>query len=269
MATVVNTSWNSGSLGNKSTPTCVGVAGQGLPSAFYRAGGNLSVRLNDDGTVDINETSLTVEQSAISNVGGEAYGWGADTWWFHGLYISKSSFTLYDGPSGPSGYGAGVLAYNGGKISHQGQGTSSGNPSSHYSWLSGGSSGGWKRIANNIMELSHSSDYKHLYVYAGGLIDFDHTPTTGISITAARIELTSDGSPGIESLFDYYPWERYINDGFYSLNRNGGPSSQQSVGLFRYENGWQPVGNDLASRSDGQRYNNGWQKSPKSGKGAI
>lgn len=269
--TSVNTSWRNGALGNKHGSGCVGVAGEGLPAAYYYTHGNLTIRQNSDGTIDVNQTSLTVEQNEISNA--EADGsWAEDTWWFHGLYISRSSFTLKDGPSGPSGYGSGVKVWNAGKISHQGQG--SGNATSHYSWLSGGSSTGWQRIASSINDLQHNAANTEIYLYAGGLIDYSNTPTTSISIPAAKITLQSTGTggnddPTIPTLFEYYPWQRMINNEWYSLNREGGTSN--SAGLFRLVGSYNKCTNiqgGATANQHGFTYNNGWQVSPKSGKGA-
>lgn len=268
MALIVSTSWSSGGW-DKHSAGCVGVAGSGLPSAYYYTHGNLDIRQNDDGSIDINQTSLTVEQNAISDANTDG-GWGSDTWTFHGLYINKTSFTLYDGPSGPSGYGAGVQAWSPGHISHEGYGSSSGNPSSHYSWLSSGSSTGWHRIANSVEELSHNADQTELYLYAGGIIDYASTPTDSISIPAQRIVLRSTGNPPIIDLFKYYPWQRRIDNIWYSLNRKGG--SQKEVGLFRLNNEYQPCTNRMGTSTTedhGFVYNNGWQKSPKSGEGAV
>lgn len=266
MSTIVTTNWSCGALGDKHGTGCVGVAGTGLPSAYYYAHGTIQVRQNDDGSIDINASSLTVEQTAISNAKPDG-SWGGDSWWFHGLYISRYSFTLYDGPNGPSGYGSGVQAWSDGKISHQGYGT--GNASSHYSWLSSGGSNGWQRIANSINELESNASHTELYLYAGGLIDYSSTPTSSISIQAARITLHSSEDPGIPVLFDYYPWERRIGGSWMSLNRDGGMST--TCGLFRKEsNAWDPVLNSMGTggKANGFRYNNGWQKSPKTGQGA-
>lgn len=273
MATTVNARWSSGSTSDRHLASCVGVAGDGLPSAFYYVGGNITVRQNEDGTIDVNQTSLTLHQYGISDANTSG-GWGSDTWTFHGLYASKTRFTLTDGPGGPSGYGSGVIVWNAGHISHEGYGSPSGNPSSHYSYLDGNvTSTGWKKLANNVNELEHSSDYKKIYIYLGGLIDYVATPTTSISISSVRVELSATGNPDFSALFDYYPWERYIEDDFYSLNRKGGPSAQREVGLFRLENNkWEPVSNDTysdLSKQNGQRYKDGWKKSPKSGKGAV
>lgn len=265
--TQVNTYWSSGALGDKHSGACVGVAGEGLPAAYYYTHGNLTVRQNEDGTIDINQSSLVVEQNGISNASGG--GWGADTWWFHGLYVSRSSFTLYDGPGGPSGYGSGVKVWDDGKISHEGYGT--GNARDHYSWLSSGSSTGWKRIANSIHDLQHNTDNTVIYLYAGGIIDYSSTPTSDISIPAARIALASTGEgPGIETLFEYYPWQRMINNTWYSLNREGGQSD--NAGLFRMADVYNKCTNiqgGTASDQHGFTYNEGWQVSPKSGEGAL
>ena len=77
---------------------------------------------------------------------------------------------------------------------------------------------------------------------------------------------------GLQEVLDYYPWERHNGQTWVSLNRDGGPRSQQNTGLFRHDGTkWQPVSNSESSDPDKQhgfRYNNGWQKSPKSGQGA-
>lgn len=270
MALTVSTSWSSGSW-DKHSAACVGVAGTGLPSAYYYTHGNLNIRQNDDGSIDIQQTSLSVEQNNISDANTDG-GWGSDTWTFHGLYINKTAFTLYDGPSGPSGYGAGVQVWSSGHISHQGYGSESSDPTSHYSWLSSGSSSGWKRIANSVEELDHNSAQTEIYLYAGGIIDYASSPTSSISIPSQRIVLRASGEPGIPELFKYYPWQRRINNIWYSLNRSGG--SQRVIGLFRrLNNEYQPctnkVGSTITADDHGFRYNNGWQKSPKSGEGAV
>lgn len=266
MSVSVNTKWSSGYLGNKHPDggSCVGVAGEGLPSAFYYVHGKLTIEVDDDGAVWLNQTSLTVEQNDISNVGGG--GWGADTWTFHGLYISKDQFTLYDGPGGPSGYGEGVQVWSSGHISHD----MAGLPTSHYSWLSSGSSNGRKKIANSIQDLikhgNVNEDYTEIYFYAGGLIDFSSTPTTSISVKAAKIVLTSEDG-FIADLFDYFPWQRRLSSKWYSLDRDG--TSQNVTGLYRKVNSsWRKCTNTLSSGTSNDHgfvYNNGWQKSPRSG----
>lgn len=269
MAIQVSTSWSCGSRGNKQDVSCVGVAGTHLASAYYYTGGGLTIRQNDDGTIDVMQTSLDVQQDSISNAESDG-SWSADTWWFHGLYVSRTAFTLNDGPSGPSGHGEGVKVWSDGKISHDGY--PGGNPSSHYSWLSSGSSTGWQRIASNIEQIEHSSDGSELYLYAGGLIDYSGSADQVISIPSVRITLRAiTGGGSIQSFFKYYPWERRISGTWYSLNRNGGTST--SAGLFRMVSGsWRPCtntsGSSVTSDDHGFRYNSGWKKSPKSGQGA-
>lgn len=276
MSTIVNASWECGDLGSKHDGGCVGVAGKGLPSAYYRAFGNISVKLEDDGSVWVNQTSLTVDQSGISNQSSTG-GWAStDPWYFHGLFVSTSSFTLTDGPSGPSGYGNGVKVWSDGTIEHDKSGT----PSSHYSYLSNSSSTGWQKLANSIDELSHNNSNEIVYVYIGGLIDFNATPTNSIDIEAVKVSVSSTSDPGISSLFEYFPWERYIQINnsltWASLNRDGSKST--TSGLFRmaYTNNqfsWMPCtnrpGNTSTSNDHAFRYNGEeWEKSPKSGLGA-
>lgn len=268
MAENVSAPWLSGSLGGKHTPSCVGVAGEGLPSAYYYCSGTFDLRLNGDGSIDVSCPSFVCKQSGISNVGLDG-SFGTD-WTFHGLYVNKTSFTLYDSPLGPSGYGAGVKVYSNGTVVHNHNQSAS----SHDSWLSGATSTGWQRLANSINELAHNADWSQVYLYCAGLIDFDATPTTSISISAAQIVLEKPTNqpdvPWVDEWIDYYPWERIISGEYYSLNRDGGPSQQTATGLFRMvSNAYRPVSNtDSNDDNHGFRYNNGWQKSPKSGKGA-
>lgn len=266
MATNVSASWSSGSLGDKHTATCVGVAGKGLPSAYYYCTGTFELRLNADGTIDVRCPSFVCKQTEISNIGAD--GLFAEDWTFHGLYVNRTSFTLYDSPSGPSGYGSGVKVISNGTITHNRNQPAG----SHDSWLTGATSTGWHRVANNIDQLSHNADWSQVYLYCAGLIDYNATPTDSISIAAARVTLTkpSQDAPWVDDWIDYYPWERMISGEFYSLNRDGGPSQQTATGLFRKVSGvYRPVGNtDSGDDDHGFRYNNGWKKSPKSGKGA-
>lgn len=253
------TSFSSGALNNKKTVSCVGVAGTGLPAAYYYVHGSINVIVTDMDDVYLQMTSLTVEQNDISDA-EEDGSWGSDTWTFHGLYVSTKSFTLTDGPSGASGYGEGKQLWSSGHISHQGYGT--GNASSHYSWLSSGSSTGLQRIGA-LEILEHNADYSEIYLYAGGLIDYKSSPTSSISIPSARITLKAD-QPIIEQ--NYYPWERMISNTWYSLNRNGPDSI--SAGLFRLSGSYQKCLNSDSGDNHGFRYSNGWKASPKSGQGA-
>jgi len=266
MASNVSAAWSSGKLEDKYTETCVGVAGKDLPSAYYYCSGTFELRLNADGTIDVRCPSFVCKQSEISNVGAD--GSYAEDWTFHGLYVSKTSFTLKDGPSGPSGYDSGVKVISSGTVTHDRNQPAS----SHDSWLTGATSIGWSRLANSVNELAHSADWSQVYVYCAGIIDYNATPTSSISITAARITLSKPGDddPWIDDWIDYYPWERRISGEFHSLNRDGGPSQQTATGLFRkVSNAYRAVGNtDGDDDNHGFRYNGGWKKSPKSGKGA-
>lgn len=269
MATIVSTTWASGSLGNKHPDggACVGVAGKGLPSAYYYSHGTLSVKQEDDGSIWLNQTTLTVEQNAISNATTSG-AWGSQFWTFDGLWAQKTPFSVYDGPSGAhwNNWVDGVRLWNAGNVSHDGY--PNGNPSSHYSWLSGGSSTGWQKIANSVDELESNSAHDRLYVYICGYIYYGSVPTDDIEVHSIRVELTGSGTPGIPELFEYYPWERRIDGIWYSLNRNGGKATD--AGLFRKSGGaWNPCTNRLSGEPNhGFRYNGGWQKSPKTGTGA-
>lgn len=107
------------------------------------------------------------------------------------------------------------------------------------------------------------------YVYIGGLCLFNESTAedTAYWTQAAKVEIS-----GLRDFIDYYPWERSENSVWTSLNDHGGPSEQQSYGLFRYNSGWQPISNteaDDASKQHGFRHNGtSWVKSPKSGQGA-
>lgn len=107
------------------------------------------------------------------------------------------------------------------------------------------------------------------YVYFGGMCLFNSSQAqdTAYWTNAAKVPITA-----LRDFMDYYPWERRIGNNWESLNRDGGPSVQQATGLFRRDNTkWNPVSNteaNDATKQHGFRYNNGWQKSPKSGQGA-
>lgn len=263
--TIVSTTWSSGVLGDKRQTSCVATAGQNKLGAYYHAAGNLEIRQNSDGSIDIRQTSLTLEQNGISNATSSG-GWGSDTWTFHGLYVSRSPFSLYDGPEGPSGFGEGVKVWSEGHISHEGYGT--GNASNHYTWLSSGGSTGWQRIANSINEVEHTGNTE-VFLYLGGLIDFASSATNGINIDAERVIMRPESD--FSDFFEYYPWAIRKNGEWQSLNREGPKST--TAGLFIRKNGvFRPCtnrpGDDTSNDHGFMRVNGVWRKSPKLGKGA-
>lgn len=121
----------------------------------------------------------------------------------------------------------------------------------------------------NLPDFEWDVDTTDGYVYVGGIALFNGEAPVGVEfISAAKIRISA-----IREYLDYYPWERKIGGRWMSLNRNGGPSSQTTTGLFRKKNGsWDPVRNTestAAVDNEGFRKVNGtWTRSPKSGEGA-
>lgn len=108
-----------------------------------------------------------------------------------------------------------------------------------------------------------------LFYYVAGYINTNSGSvlSRALSMDAVKLSLTSTDNP---EFFEYYPWQRMIEGRWMSLNRDGGKST--TIGLFRKLNGtWNPCTNmdspDI-SKQHAFRYNNGWQRSPKSGEGA-
>lgn len=270
MTAVITKSFTSGAYGNKRAASCVGVAAAGtLSSAFFYASGTLSMRQNEDGSIDVKMDSFDTRQSGISNAlqSDDDVMWGSNTWTFQGLWCNRSSFTIHDGPSGPSGF-TGLLLSSTGHISHEGytyEGGTGGNPSNHVCTLDSISSTGWKHLADAVTDLQYEErDGKIVAtVYLGGLIAYSNTPDDDISLTSAAVSFGDFESGGIEEFFDWYPWSRRISGAWRSLNRDGGPNAQQSTGLFRRESGlWAPVSNSLVNDSNGFRRVSGeWQAS--------
>lgn len=118
-----------------------------------------------------------------------------------------------------------------------------------------------------ILSLSNwPINNQRITLYALGMV-LSNMPTTVNEINTLNAYPLTIDVPA--KLLKYYPWERRINNIWYSLNRNGYDSTES--GLFRRENGkWAPVLNSgiASEEQNGFRYKNGWVKSPKSGTGA-
>lgn len=126
-------------------------------------------------------------------------------------------------------------------------------------------SNGWKKTLR-LEDWPMQAASVTLYALAMVLSNMPTVVNDAITLDAYPLTITADDNP---RLFNYYPWERRINNIWYSLNRQG-PSSTDA-GLFRMKSGkWEPVHNSPGNggKANGLRYNNGWQKSPKSGTGA-
>lgn len=119
---------------------------------------------------------------------------------------------------------------------------------------------------NPVSQWQRSENGDTIYYYALGYVYNGGSVTTeAIAMNSVQFSITVQDVP---ELFEYYPWQRMIDREWYSLNRNGGKAT--TAGLFRKINGaWTPMTNiQGGSNSHGFVYNNGWQISPKSGKGA-
>lgn len=104
------------------------------------------------------------------------------------------------------------------------------------------------------------------YLWVGGMCLFNGENGANVAndawIDAYRIEI-----PEIKELLinDYYPWSRYANSAWQSLNREG--PDQDNAGLHRYSGTWnretnrEKVSND-STYNHGHRYNSGWVASP-------
>lgn len=236
----------SGTEEAKSTPSCVGVATEGLTRlyTYFRVSGTATFRQNDDGTIDFKVNSVTISQDNVQNDG-----YPNSPFYFHGLYANRNPFTIYDDPSGHSNF-IGLKVTSAGNMTH------SGNPGTCSGTFSGLN---YVRIANNISELI--GDGENVKVFIGGLVDYQATPTGNVTINAMDLNFEADN--GFDEFLDYYPWERKINGTWKSLNR-----SESGAGLYRKVSGsWVGLKNG-GETNHGFRYNNGWQVSPKSGQGA-
>lgn len=118
-----------------------------------------------------------------------------------------------------------------------------------------------------VKQWSWSSDKTTAYYYVAGVIFTDSGNTINdTSVSHSRqISITKDD---IAQLFEYFPWERRISDEWWSLNR-----SVPGAGLYRMRNNsWGEAKNqfssEITSKDHGFVYNNGWKKSPLTGKGA-
>lgn len=258
MSITVDASFTSGSYGSKATSSCVGIAGAGLPSAFFYAEGELAIERRDDGSIWVNCMGFSCKQSGMSNANTDGT-WGDDDWTFQGLYCSRSDFDVNITSSGIStaGYAVTGTAH----MTHEGYtgaGTTGGSPISHVVASDAVSSKGWVRVASSINEVEHTADGETLYLYFAGGITFSQAVTSSITINAVRIPFTGQEVP---QLFDYVPCAVRSGASWLSCNREGG-KLQLKVG-----GGWRDCKN---SYGDGEsdvliRKGGSWVKAEKVG----
>lgn len=258
----------SGVYGNSNAVSCVATAAYSstgrLSHSYYRVDAVAEFVINDDLTATLRIVSGTGGQSGMSNATSSG-GQGAP-FFFNGMYAYPSEFNTTINSSGVS-MPEGVLKISGDTLITDDW---SSGTTSHHNQSFNIPAGSQVNIGS-ILNLKHSNDFETYYFYVSGPVTFDSPVTDPVTYPAYEIAMSRNGNPWFSDFLKYYPWERMISSEWYSLNRSGGPSVQTNDGLFRKENGiWQPVYNENAStgEANGFRYNNGWKKSPKSGKGA-
>lgn len=126
---------------------------------------------------------------------------------------------------------------------------------------------GWIQVPS-IKTWNKDNSLKELSFYGAWQWYFNSNVDNAQTSNSAKITIYGGSGSGFEVLFEYYPWERRIDNNWYSLNREGPDST--SAGLFKKSGAWNKALNieGDADQSHGFRYNNGWQISPKTGEGA-
>lgn len=149
---------------------------------------------------------------------------------------------------------------------------SSGSASMDYQAPAGVSEGGDSSAltqANGWLQVTKLENWpttaatKTLYASCPILSNMETVVNINNTCQAYPFTITADANP---KLFDYYPWERYIDGSWKSLNRSG--TSNLQPGLNRYSGGWQKCTNiaGVTDDSHGFRHNGSdWQISPKVG----
>lgn len=261
MSVEIEVKYASGTYGNKRDDSCIAVAGYLMQSAFCRVDGTLMLTRKDDGSIWIANKTLTAKQKEISNANSSGTnGWGKDNWYLQGLFCGVRAFTVTTDEDGSHSSLSSAKNITGQtKVTQEGWGTTSSDPSSHVITVTQGAYSAVK-IADSISGVTHSSDGKSITLYFAGGITIGDSVTEEAVVDAIAITFTSDENPDIPKLFDYYPWNRRLSGAWASLNRDG--SSQTSTGLFRRESGsWAPVLNN--GDANGMRYDgSSWAKSP-------
>lgn len=124
---------------------------------------------------------------------------------------------------------------------------------------------GWVKV--NAWTTTSGTDpvTRSAWVWLSGAVSYGTPTNDDVWMSSTKIQI--DSTEILDILFDYFPWERRISGTWYSLNREGPRST--TAGLFRLNGTWTPCTNQQSgSNNHGFRYNNGWQRSPKSGQGA-
>lgn len=253
MAITVTSSFTSGAYGAKATQSCIGIAGAGLPSAFFYTTGTISIKREDDGSVWVKCDALSASQDSMSNANTDG-SWGDDDWTLQGFFCNKSSFTLTIDSSGQ--HASGVNLISAVHMSHEGYGT--GNASSHRVYSDAITSKGWLKVADSIDSLEHTSDGETLYLYFAGGVTFSQAVTSAITVNSVKIAFTGQEIP---QLFDYVPCAVRSGSDWLSCNREGGKLQLKSGGSW---------GDLTNSYGDGEshvfiRKDGGWVNSEKIG----
>lgn len=221
----VTVSFTSGARGNKKQQSCIGIAGAGLPSAYFYAEGTLTIQNRGSDGVWVRCDSFYCNQWHMSNA--EPSGaWGTDDWTLQGLFASKSAFTLTIDSSGQ--HAAGVNLIDPVHMSHD----YSQSASDHTVWSDAITSKGFQKVADSAAELPHSEDGKVMWLYLAGGITFSQSVTDPVEVNAAEVSMTGGDIP---VLFDYIPCAIKAGSAWKSCNREGGTLQLKSGGSWKVE----------------------------------
>lgn len=221
----VSVSFASGTLGVKDSQSCVGIAGAGLPSAYFYAEGELTVQNRGAEGVWVRCDRFYCEQMHMSNA--EPSGaWGTDDWTLQGLFAAKSSFTLTIDSTGQHAVGVNLIEPV--HMSHNYEQSAT----DHTVWSDAVTSKGFVKLADSAEELPHSADGKTMWLYLAGGITFSQAVTDPVSVTAVEVPMTGGDIP---ILFDYIPCAVRFGAGWLSCNREGGTLQLKDGGSWRVE----------------------------------
>lgn len=184
----------------------VGVPGHGLPSGYFHAVVNVSMRVNGD-NVEIKLDSGSFDQYHFTNVGGYP-------WFFQGLYASLQDFSIRVDSSGSHiSVNPNALLGNGGQL-NMGQFGDYCSPSF------GIPSTGWQVLGSVDSFISAVSD-TILTVYVGGAVTYNASVTDPIAIPAFPLRLQGNW----QDLFWYFAGETCNGSYIGSTDVFDGPNS--------------------------------------------